>query len=292
MCSLECVSGVRLYLSSLFSSSLLSLTHSLSLSQRFEQFIEILQNGLRDPLVHFKRTVLQTAYELVTTKPEKEFEMLAMLLNKLGDPERQIASKSAYLLQCLTEHHPQMKTHIIKEVDQYLARPGLSEKAIYYAIIFLNQIVLRRDDYELSAQLITIYFSLFKKWTKDDESIKSEGKLLSALLTGVNRAFPFAAKVCARVCELCVGVCVSCLRVRWSSRAERCVVRQSSAFCFLSMFPSTSSCTSLTSRTLELSQVGVCVSLLRHCDSLLLLRVSFTCLRTLQCWCVFSPFRH
>jgi len=164
------------------------------LKKRYEQFIEIMQNGLRDPLTHFRRAVLQTAYELVITKPEQEFELLSMLLNKLGDPERQIASKASYLLQCLTEHHPQMKAHIIKEVDQYLARPNLSEKAIYYAIIFLNQIVLHQSDYELSAQLITVYFSLFKKWTKDDENIKSEGKLLSALLTGVNRAFPFAAK--------------------------------------------------------------------------------------------------
>lgn len=100
-------------------------------------------------------------------------------------------------------------------------RPHLSPKALYNCVIFLNQLQLSRDEEDaasskkketftkaasLPASLINTYFHLFemtvqkdnaankKKKGKQSSSTDSSGmksRLLSALLTGVNRAHPY-----------------------------------------------------------------------------------------------------
>ena len=54
---------------------------------------------------------------------------------------------------------------------------------------FLNQLVLTQRDTRLANFLIDIYFALFDLLTK---ACDVATKMLSALLTGINRAFPFA----------------------------------------------------------------------------------------------------
>lgn len=82
-----------------------------------------------------------------------------------------------------------MKTVVVREVHQFLKRPSLAARARYYAIVFLNQIVLaRQGDAELAATLVGVHLELFAdRVTAGDV----DTRLLSALLTGVNRAFPY-----------------------------------------------------------------------------------------------------
>ena len=110
------------------------------------------------------------------------------------------------------------------QVQQLAHRPHLSPKALYNCVIFLNQLQLSRDDEEdtsskkessksakstsLPASLINTYFHLFEMTVQKDNKAnkKNRGKrnnnnstdssgmksrLLSALLTGVNRAHPY-----------------------------------------------------------------------------------------------------
>lgn len=93
------------------------------------------------------------------------------------------------LLCRLVDKHPNMKGVIVSEVERLLFRQNLAPKALYYAVCFLNQLLLDLDDKAVAAKLISIYFSLFKAATKKGEVTS---KLMCALLTGVNRAFPYA----------------------------------------------------------------------------------------------------
>jgi len=101
------------------------------------------------------------------------------------------------------------------KVQQLAHRHHLSPKALYNCVIFLNQLQLSRDDNEdvttnmkkgeasksLPASLISTYFHLFEMTVKKNEMGKKKaskqsasdgaGRLLSALLTGVNRAHPY-----------------------------------------------------------------------------------------------------
>ena len=68
--------------------------------------------------------------------------MLSAVVNKLGDPSRKVASKGGYLLSSLLQEHPAMKAVVVAEVQRFLFRQGLQERARYYGVVFLNQMVL------------------------------------------------------------------------------------------------------------------------------------------------------
>nr|KAG5702117.1 hypothetical protein BaRGS_010383 [Batillaria attramentaria] len=115
--------------------------------------------------------------------------LLPMIVNKLGDPDYRLASKTSYLLIKLVEEHPNMKAVIVAEVERLVYRPNIAERAQYYALCFLNQIKLCKTDQALASQLISIYFTFFKVYVKKGEV---DSKMMAALLSGVNRAYPFA----------------------------------------------------------------------------------------------------
>jgi ribosome biogenesis protein MAK21 len=208
---------------------------------------------------------------LLISKPEQEHNLLRLLVNKLGDSERSVASKASYHLLHVLQAHLQMKGIIVREVAALILKaptstttaastPTTSHKpsqsaaswnahARYFAVITFNQIVLSKGDKEVASKLIDVYFELFKgilgegketdgtvivEGEQDDGASKvaiakgregrraramenlyftkatgkgkekeqpkhefsegqsSESKVISAILTGVNRALPFA----------------------------------------------------------------------------------------------------
>jgi ribosome biogenesis protein MAK21 len=115
-----------------------------------------------------------------------------------------------------------MKSIVLHEMENLLFRPNTSIHAQYYTIITMNQTILTSRDTAVANRLIEVYFMLFVKLlrgglqepTKQEKSKKVKGKkkrrgavnwsevnqqeeevnskILSAVLTGVNRAFPFS----------------------------------------------------------------------------------------------------
>jgi ribosome biogenesis protein MAK21 len=168
---------------------------------------------------------MSCAFELLCAKPEEEENLLTLLANKVvlirvifqGDLDRKIASKATHLLSQLLLQHPAMKLVIITEVERLLLRPNIGDRARYYSITFLNQIVLNKSaDTGIANKLIQIYFTIFASLVKtlknETAPLKSNKKnprkeasagalndidslnfkMMAALLTGVNRAYPFA----------------------------------------------------------------------------------------------------
>lgn len=72
----------------------------------------------------------------------QEGKLLSGVVNKLGDPSRKVASKAGYLLSSLLQEHPAMKVVVVAEVQRFMFRQGLQERARYYCVVFLNQMVL------------------------------------------------------------------------------------------------------------------------------------------------------
>ncbi|GAU39403.1 hypothetical protein TSUD_323510 [Trifolium subterraneum] len=112
-----------------------------------------------------------------------------------------------------------LKAVVVNEVDTFLFRPHLSPRSQYHAVNFLSQIRLtnKGDGPKVAKRLIDVYFGLFKvlitgpssneKFDKhgkenpkeknseahSDSHAEMDSRLLSVLLTGVNRAFPFVS---------------------------------------------------------------------------------------------------
>ncbi|XP_066532775.1 CCAAT/enhancer-binding protein zeta [Hoplias malabaricus] len=152
------------------------------------EFVVALDSLAHDPVLATKIKALTTAHELLCNRPEQEKALLAQVVNKLGDPEYKVASKASYLLETLLHRHPNMKVVVCTEVEHLMFRPNISTKAQYYAACFLNQVMLSHEEADLATKLITVYFTFFRVCVQKKDV---ESKMLSALLTGVNRAYPY-----------------------------------------------------------------------------------------------------
>ncbi|KAK9531906.1 hypothetical protein VZT92_011298 [Zoarces viviparus] len=159
------------------------------LKHHVAEFVAALDSVAHDTVAATKAKALATAYEMLCGRPEQERALLGQVVNKLGDPEYKTAAKASYLLESLLHKHPNMKVVVCCEVERLMFRPNISAKAQYYAVCFLSQVMLSHDEALLAAKLIAIYFSFFRACIKKKEI---QSKMLSGLLSGVNRAYPYA----------------------------------------------------------------------------------------------------
>jgi ribosome biogenesis protein MAK21 len=157
----------------------------------YQNFIKVIELNSHDPTGTTKNKSVDLLYELLAGNPEQEQFLLEHLVNKLGDPIPKVASHSCYLLRMLiTEEHPAMKEVVVKEVERVLFRPNIRERAQYYCLCFLQEVIFGKDDEKVANRLVDIYLSFFKKCIEEGEV---NNKTMKALLTGLSRALPFAS---------------------------------------------------------------------------------------------------
>lgn len=202
------------------------------LKEVYFDMLKVLEGWCNDEVEFARSKAVTYVYELLKEKPEQEANLLRLLVNKLGDPDKKIASRTSYLLLQLQTSHPLMKPVIVRSIEnELLLRPGQSSHAKYYAINTLNQTILSTKEEEVAKKLLNIYFELFVSLLKKPEPAQMMGpavnrkgqvqgggaamgkkakaraakeeeakltseetteKMISAVLTGVNRAFPFS----------------------------------------------------------------------------------------------------
>jgi len=199
------------------------------LKKTYFEVLKALESWANDEVEYARSRAITFIWELLKEKPEQEDNLLRLLVNKLGDTEKKVASRASHLLLQLMIAHPAMKAIIINTIESdLLFKPGQSPNAKYYAIITLNQTVLSKKEQDVAVKLLDIYFSIFVGLLKDDKP-KQEGetvngtkqggggkagkkakqkqkqkeaaaeqeiqlreRIIAQILTGVNRAYPFA----------------------------------------------------------------------------------------------------
>ncbi|KAJ1831207.1 RNA-binding ribosome biosynthesis protein mak21 [Coemansia sp. RSA 2706] len=219
------------------------------LKRSYFDLIQVMESMSYDPVLHTRQNMVAFFESLLEQKPEQEQNLLRLLVNKLGDKERQLAAKASYLVLKLLNMHPNMKLVVVRTVRELLlSKSATKERAQYYTMITLNQIILSSRDVETANLLLEVYFAFFKQLLKivqDDEDGEEEptkktgekagkkddkkpakvyigqkalkkakaeaekqraeeersmdNKLMVAVLTGLNRALPFAQMDDARM---------------------------------------------------------------------------------------------
>ncbi|KAG7815761.1 hypothetical protein KL928_005360 [Ogataea angusta] len=203
------------------------------LKKKYFQFIGTLEKLLQDSIVHVRTKVVGYVFALLRAKPEQEANLLRIGVNKLGDIDNKVASKTSYHILLLEQQHPAMKEIVVENIFDVLFRKNNDHHAIYYSTITINQTILTRKEDKLANKLMDAYFKLFekllletdssnvtklkeadhqkdgrrkrnfkrgKKGGKSEKNEKSEqealeernSKMFAAILTGLNRAFPFS----------------------------------------------------------------------------------------------------
>merc|ERR1739838_495108 len=154
------------------------------------QYVDLIRSYTHHHLEDTKVKAMRQALDLLRNKAEQEKAFLNMIVDKLGDPKYKIAAKALHMLNLLLNEHPRMQPIVIQEVRNLLQRPNVSPRSQYYCVCFLSTQILSVETKEVAQKLVKIYMQFFKAFTQ--KKIKKEDKMLSALLTGVSRAFPFA----------------------------------------------------------------------------------------------------
>lgn len=233
------------------------------LKRQFFRILECLEKLTHDAIIYVRSQAITHIFDLLTAKPEQEFNLLRLGVNKLGDIDSKISSKASYQLLKLQQAHPNMKSVIIDAIVDVALRPTADYHTTYYSTITLNQTILKRTEDSVANKLIKTYFTLFEKFLissdpleaqnnqgvqskarsyeskrkgnvkkgkhggksekheKTDTDVVNEknSKMFSALLTGVNRAFPFAV-LPSQVYETHLG---TLFKITHSSNFNTCV---------------------------------------------------------------------
>lgn len=210
------------------------------LKKYYFQILEVLEKLSHDPIIHIRMNVLSHVVDLLSAKPEQEYNLLRLAVNKLGDIDNKVSSKASFQLLKLQTIHPNMKSIIIDAIVDVTLKKNEGYHTIYYSVQTLNQTILKSSEYKIANSLLKVYFTLFEKFlvdseiaktketdndkefntkksyekskrkknvkkgkkggvsvkqvTKSDQDVIEEknSKLFSAILTGMNRAFPFS----------------------------------------------------------------------------------------------------
>ncbi|TFK51436.1 CBF-domain-containing protein [Heliocybe sulcata] len=166
------------------------------LKKFFFSFLQLLESLTLDPLPYPRMQALSFVHTLLRDKSEQEQNLLRLIVNKLGDPTKQVPSRASYYLLQLLQTHPAMKGVVVREIASLMFRPassssqasssssnthvrfsdnkksGESKKenaewnahALYYGTITLNQIVLSHSetDRSVARALVDVYFKIFE----------------------------------------------------------------------------------------------------------------------------------
>ena len=153
----------------------------------FFEVLKILETWSNDEVVFARGRAVDYIFSLLKEKPEQEMNLLRLLVNKLGDRDKKVASKTSHQILLLETAHPAMKATIISAIEsECLFRPNQSLHAQYYATITLNQTVLSNRETSLAKKLIDIYFALFLKLlTKPKEKEKDESASIKLAIQAV-----------------------------------------------------------------------------------------------------------
>lgn len=157
------------------------------LKRHYFDLIQVMESMAYDPVLHTRQNMVTYFEELLESKPEQEQNLLRLLVNKLGDKERQLAAKASYLILKLLNAHPNMKYVVVKTVQELLlTKSSTKERAQYYTMITLNQIILSSKDVPSANLLLEVYFVFFHKLLKitndNDEAAAKEDDATNASL--------------------------------------------------------------------------------------------------------------
>ncbi|XP_063723964.1 CCAAT/enhancer-binding protein zeta-like [Symsagittifera roscoffensis] len=191
------------------------------LEQRFKTYVNNLNFCLHDTVEKIRERAIRSILILLSTKPHLDksdgsLNLLGMMIDKTGDPNRPVASYASHCAASLLFKSATWKEPLIIEAENVIFKlqnkssskensKASFSNAMHYCVCFLNQIVLSKEEHKIAERLMFIYLSLFKVVSnkfdflaeKSDKSDKQtannqqEMRILTNILTGIHRAMPY-----------------------------------------------------------------------------------------------------
>ncbi|KDN40347.1 CBF-domain-containing protein [Tilletiaria anomala UBC 951] len=162
------------------------------LKKFYFHFLQLLEAQSHDTLPFVRTASVSQMFHLLRDQSEQEQNLLRLLVNKLGDNEKSVASRASGHLLELLNVHPAMKAIVAREVAQIIfqasagkpqlphtpeakgkgkaasagadavANSKVNLHARYYGVLTLNQTMLTSKDKDVANMLVELYFDLFE----------------------------------------------------------------------------------------------------------------------------------
>ena len=172
------------------------------LKKFYFHFLQLLEAQSHDTLPFVRTSAVSQMYHLMRDQSEQEQNLLRLVVNKLGDGERSVASRASQHLLELLNVHPAMKSIVVREVAQIVLRAPAALKAIaapkqkgsakgkekevadagskvnlharYYGVLTLNQTMLTPKDVDVANLLVELYFQLFEELLEQEAHVDKD----------------------------------------------------------------------------------------------------------------------
>ena len=159
--------------------------------RKYAEFINILEEIIiHDPIKQIKKIMMRTVYQLLVTKSEREEILLKILVNKLGDPEVEVANFAITLLKELQTAHMPMSSVITKNIEVFLQTPKLNSNGLYYSVVYLSQMELVNSKDFIESEL-KLLIDLFNKFQTDED--EKYFKHLTLIVKTINKICLYAS---------------------------------------------------------------------------------------------------
>ena len=126
--------------------------------------MNVVQGYLKHSASELRRFAAETCAHLLKSKPEQEAELLALLVNKLGDPDPSVSARASQLLAEVLKAHRAMTGVVVEEIQGFTARApkgSVGAKARLAAVACLSQVYLSSELEPVATSLVKMYLALF-----------------------------------------------------------------------------------------------------------------------------------
>lgn len=160
---------------------------------RTAELLSELRELMADPIEHIRVQAVKTGAEMLSSRPEGETVLLQLLVNKLGDPVGRVSNAASKALHDFLYVNPRMPGQVLAEVQQMVFKNQHNARCTYNAISFLTQMRLSSASQSVAESMVKLYLAVFQRQhdTAAHQNIDVPAKLLSMILTGINRALPY-----------------------------------------------------------------------------------------------------
>jgi ribosome biogenesis protein MAK21 len=136
------------------------------LKKAYSEFVEILRTGAYDDIAFFQKLCITSLVDLLKARPEREKEILGIIVTKLGDKNKEVGQSVISNVVTLLDSHPAMGRVISAEVKGFMSRANPT--GLYYSVALLNRIMHNEEDLDRVIETMKLYFGIFGR-IKGDE---------------------------------------------------------------------------------------------------------------------------
>ncbi|KAG9393868.1 CBF/Mak21 family [Carpediemonas membranifera] len=112
-----------------------------------------------DTIVKRRLDAMRTLFKLLTDKPEQSSVILAIIVSKIGDPEKKVSSEAVHLLARTLGIHHDKAVDVAIAVDKFM-QSGLKMTSLKHCLTFMSQMSLTKK-MPIADQLVGTYFTVF-----------------------------------------------------------------------------------------------------------------------------------